>query len=340
MQQDLTVQLVFDTMCSDLGASWDGSRRGGARILSRDTSDSSRPALIGPLNFSTPNRIQILGKAECAQLQPDTDLARTIGADSITELERLLSSSCDLIIVTDHQESPAVLQEVSERHDIAIFRVASSYTDCLNLLRYRLTQYLAESQVLHGVMMDVLGTGVLITGDSGVGKSELALELVTRGHILVADDAPEFRRIAPDTLEGRCPELLQDFLEVRGLGILNIARMYGHAHTRKRKILKFIVRLEPLKAHELNQRIDRSADEKNIRTILGVNIPEQIVPVAPGRNLAVLVEAAVRNHILVNTGYNSTSEFISRQTRALEQYEVNSNEHLIASDNTVKDLDQ
>ena len=340
MQQDLTVQLVFDTMCGNLGARWDSSRRGGARVLSRDTSDTARPALIGPLNFSTPNRIQILGKAECAQLQPANGAPSAIGSNSIAELEHLLSSSCDLIIVTDHQEPPAILQQVAERHDIAIFSMASSYTDCLNLLRYRLTQYLAESQVLHGVMMDVLGTGVLITGDSGVGKSELALELVTRGHILVADDAPEFRRIAPDTLEGRCPELLQDFLEVRGLGILNIARMYGHAHTRKRKILKFIIRLEPLKANELNQRIDRSTDEKNFRAILGVNIAEQIVPVAPGRNLAVLVEAAVRNHILVNTGYNSTSEFITRQSQALKTDTTNNSTPALATGGTATETNQ
>ena len=167
--------------------------------------------------------------------------------------------------------------------------------------------------------MDVLGTGVLITGDSGVGKSELALELVSRGHILVADDAPEFRRIAPDTLEGRCPEILRDFLEVRGLGILNIARMYGHAHTRKRKILKFIIRLELMQASDLNERIDRSSDEMQTLEILGVGIPEQTIPVAPGRNLAVLVEAAIRNHILVNTGYSATSEFFARHSAALQE---------------------
>lgn len=323
MQKDLTVQLVFDTMCGGLEASWFSGRAGAKRILSRDTAESSRPNLIGPLNFSTPNRIQILGKAECAQLQDNSDSSQaTPDADSSRELERLLSTTCDLIVIADNREPPQVLQRVAAQHDIAIFNVASSYTDCLNLLRYRLTQYLAESRVLHGVMMDVLGTGVLITGDSGVGKSELALELVSRGHILVADDAPEFRRIAPDTLEGRCPDLLQDFLEVRGLGILNISRMYGHAHTRKRKILKFIIRLELLKAGELNERIDRSADEKQMRDILGVNIAEQIIPVAPGRNLAVLVEAAVRNHILVGSGYNATAEFIDRQARALESDEA------------------
>lgn len=319
MQQNLTVQLVFDTMCSDLKASWYGGSAGASRVLSREIAASGRTNLIGPLNFSSPNRVQILGEAECALLDANTN--------SEQELQRLLQPTCDLIVITSGKQPPPVLAGVAAQHDIAIFCVAGSYTDCLNLLRYRLTQYLAESRVLHGVLMDVLGTGVLITGDSGVGKSELALELVSRGHILVADDAPEFRRIAPDTLEGRCPELLRDFLEVRGLGILNIARMYGHAHTRKRKILKFIIRLELMQASELNERINRSSDEMDIREIFGVGIPEQIVPVAPGRNLAVLVEAAVRNHILVNTGYNANAEFIARQNVALQEDEARLTEY-------------
>lgn len=329
MRQDLTVQLVFDTMCSNLQASWFTKGVGASRVLSRETGADPRPNLIGPLNFSSPNRVQMLGKAECAQLEA------TINGEN--ELERLLPDTCDLIVITDNRKPPETLQQVAAHHDIAIFCVTSSYNDCLNLLRYRLTQYLAETRVLHGVLMDVLGTGVLITGGSGVGKSELALELVSRGHILVADDAPEFRRIAPDTLEGRCPELLRDFLEVRGLGILNIARMYGNAHTRKRKILKFIIRLELMQADELNEQIDRSTDEIATRDILGIYIPEQVIPVAPGRNLAVLVEAAVRNHILVNTGYNAASDFIARQADALQrdQAATKTNNNATAKDTTV-----
>ncbi|MBX2825355.1 MAG: HPr(Ser) kinase/phosphatase [Gammaproteobacteria bacterium] len=304
--EKLTVQRVFDAMCFGLDMRWVAGLDGGARVLSRDTDPDSRPALIGPLNRSHPNRVQLLGRAELEWLKTLSDPGESGLAD------------CDLIIVTDGQQPPDTLQQLAERHHIALFVAHCSYNDCANTLRYRLTQDLAERTVIHGVLMDVLGTGVLIIGESGVGKSELALELVSRGHILVADDAPEFSRIAPDTLEGRCPPMLQDFLEVRGLGILNIARMYGHAHTRRRKILKFIIELRALQPEELNDSIDRSSDSYREQDILGVRIRQRTLPVAPGRNLAVLVEAAVRNHILASTGYNATEDLIHKQSRQLE----------------------
>jgi len=334
LQQDLTVQLVFDTMCTDLGVTWLAGKSGATRVLSRETPAADRPHLIGPLNFGTPNRVQVLGKAECALLEDTCERA----GESATrkQLQTLFETSCDLVVVTDNRVPPTVLQSVAENLGVAVFRCESSYNDCVNLLRYRLTQFLAESQVLHGVLMDVLGTGVLITGGSGVGKSELALELISRGHILVADDAPEFRRIAPDTIEGRCPELLQDFLEVRGLGILNIARMYGHAQTRRRKILKFIIRLEIMLPEELNNTFDRDQEPRQNRDIFGVPIPEQIMPVLPGRNLAVLVEAAVRNHILINTGYNAVTAFSLKQREAMQQHPDNGSSTIARKANTLE----
>jgi len=306
--EKLTVQRVFDAMCHGLDMRWIAGLDGGSRVLSRDTDPASRPALIGPLNRSHPNRVQLLGRAELEWLKSLTG-----------SIEPTLANS-DLIIVTDGQTPLTSLVELAEKNRIPLFVAHCSYNDCVNTLRYRLTQDLAKRTVIHGVLMDVLGTGVLIVGESGVGKSELALELVSRGHILVADDAPEFSRIAPDTLEGRCPPILQDFLEVRGLGILNIARMYGHAHTRRRKILKFIIELRTLHPDELNDEIDRSSDTYQEQDILGVVIRQRILPVAPGRNLAVLVEAAVRSHILTSTGYNATEDLIHKQSRKLENY--------------------
>lgn len=334
MNKPLTVQLVRDTMCSDLSIRWLDEPRGGERILSREDRSASRSDLIGPFNFSTPHRIQVLGPAECellnkaplqSQNQPnnenqsehnnENDLGQWLLPD---QLDLILKRDTDLVLITDDQSAPAALLTTTKRLGIAVFTSPESYSDCINILRYRLLQYLAEVRVLHGVFMDVLGNGVLITGASGVGKSELALELISRGHILVADDATEFRRIAPDTIEGRCPELLQDFLEVRGLGILNIAQMYGHASTRRRKILKFIIQLQIMPPAEMNDTIDRSSDAAEYSSLLGVDIRKQLIAVAPGRNLAVLVEAAVRNYILVSSGYNATSEFISRQQQAME----------------------
>lgn len=304
--EKLTVQRVFDTMCEGLDIQWVGGVEGGDRVLSREANAANRPSLIGPLNANNPNRVQVLGRAEIALITGSTPSA----------LDIALSQS-DLIIVTDGLTVPAPLSHWANIKATPLFVAHSSYNDCLNTLRHRLTQALADRSVLHGVLMDVLGTGVLIIGESGVGKSELALELVSRGHILVADDAPEFRRIAPETLEGRCPPLLQDFLEVRGLGILNIARMYGHAHTRRRKILKFIIELRAMESEELNDSISRDTALYRERDILGVTIKQRTLPVAPGRNLAVLVEAAVRNHILTSTGYNATDDLIEKQSLQL-----------------------
>lgn len=296
-------------MVDDLAIDWRAGLEGGKRMLSRDSAHEFRDTLIGPLNSSKPNRIQILGGAEIRLLDNDT-------AGGNTRL--FLEKHCDLILITDSHQPPESLMNLANERHIPLFVSDCSYNDCLNTLRYRLTQFLAKRSVIHGVLMDVLGTGVLITGDSGVGKSELALELVSRGHILVADDAPEFRRIAPETLEGSCPPLLRDFLEVRGLGILNIARMYGHAHTRRRKILKFIIKLRSMEASELLESIDRLSDAHRERDILGVTITERTLPVAPGRNLAVLVEAAVRNHILMKTGYDASIDLTQKQAELLE----------------------
>jgi HPr kinase/phosphorylase len=157
--------------------------------------------------------------------------------------------------------------------------------------------------------------GVLIAGESGVGKSELGLELISRGHGLVADDVVELQQIGPDVVQGRCPPMLRDFLEVRGLGVLNIRSIFGETAVRPRKVLRLMVHLElPTPGYETR---DRLSTRSGMQDILGVEIPTVTLTVAPGRNLAVLVEAAVRNHILITRGIDSTREFIRRQEEAM-----------------------
>jgi HPr kinase/phosphorylase len=184
------------------------------------------------------------------------------------------------------------------------------------LARY-LAKALAESVERHGVFMDVLGLGVLITGESGVGKSELALELVSRGHGLVADDVVEISRIAVNTLEGRCPQMLKDFLEVRGLGLLNIRTIFGETAVRPKMKLKLIAHLvkPPSGGREATERLPLSELSEEI---LGVTVRKVMIPVAAGRNLAVLLEAAVRNYILQLRGIDSSAEFLARQKQAME----------------------
>ena len=170
---------------------------------------------------------------------------------------------------------------------------------------------LAVSTVKHGVFLDVFEVGVLLTGASGLGKSELALELISRGHSLVADDAIELHRTAPEVLEGRCPTMLRDFLEVRGLGVLNIRHIFGETSIRPKKQLKLIIQLMPAD-DDYMKTLDRLSIRTETETILNVKIRSVVLPVAAGRNLAVLVEAAVRNYILQLRGKDSTKEFLER----------------------------
>lgn len=170
---------------------------------------------------------------------------------------------------------------------------------------------------MHGVFMEVHGLGVLLGGQSGIGKSELALELINRGHRLIADDAPEFSRTAPDTIRGSCPETLCDFLEVRGLGILNIREMFGDSAIKPSKNLRLIVGLSMMSEAQIRS-IDRLEGTYTTVTLLDIEIPEVIIPVAPGRNLAVLVEAATRQHIQVISGYNAAEDFIRKQQQIME----------------------
>ena len=187
----------------------------------------------------------------------------------------------------------------------------------IETLSHYLAKALAEQTERHGVFMDVLGLGVLITGESGVGKSELGLELISRGHGLVADDVVEISRIAANALEGRCPPMLKDFLEVRGLGLLNIRTIFGETAVRRKMKLRLICHLE--RPHpggrDLAERLPLAELSEEI---LGVTVRKVIIPVAAGRNLAVLVEAAVRHFVLNQRGIDSTREFIERQQKLME----------------------
>jgi len=174
-----------------------------------------------------------------------------------------------------------------------------------------------NKKTLHGVFMEVIGVGVLISGQSGLGKSELALDLVSRGHGLIADDAPEFARIAPATINGTCPKLLQNFLEVRGLGVLNIREMYGESAIKTNKHLELIIELlHPEMNVVESERRTRLSERKT--NVLEVGIPTISLVVASSRNLAVLVEAAVRDHLLTKSGYSAGKDFTERQQKAID----------------------
>jgi HPr kinase/phosphorylase len=307
---NVSVATLFRDMSEPLGLQWVAGRNGGQRILSSETIQKPTLALIGHLNFVHPNRVQVLG---CAEM----DYLRGLSEPGLQDaIDHLFSTELAAIVVSNGESVPAVLRDSAERTETPLFTSNLSSPTLMSHLGHYLTQRLAESASLHGVLLEVLGTGVLIKGDAGVGKSELALELITRGHRLIADDVVEIKHVAPETLEGNCPHMIRDFLEVRGLGVLNIRFLFGETAVKPRKNLKLIVELvHPQEIGEVGlNRLDMVASTE---TILGVAIPKVRIPVAAGRNLAVLVEVAVRNHILKSRGINPVELFIKRQQAAI-----------------------
>jgi HPr kinase/phosphorylase len=308
----VTVDELFRDLADQLNLQWIAGLNGGNRILSSETVQKPTLALIGHLNFVHPNRVQVLGCAEMTFLQELTPTGLNEAID------HLFSTELAAIVVSNGESVPAILKESADRTATPLLSSPLASPILMSHLGHYLTQRLAESTLMHGVFMEVLGSGVLFKGDAGVGKSELALELVTRGHRLVADDVVELKHVAPDTLEGSCPELIRDFLEVRGLGILNIRYLFGEMAVKRQKNLKLIVELvQPEEIGEVGlNRIDMVASSE---TILDVTIPKVRIPVAAGRNLAVLVEVAVRNHILKSRGINPVEQFMARQQAAIEK---------------------
>jgi HPr kinase/phosphorylase len=279
-------------------------------IALHSPADLPRQRLIGSMNCIRPNRVQIVGPAELDYLR---DLHPQAREDM---LSRVFAARPLAIILAAGLEPDAELRARVEREHTPILGSTLEDQDILEHLQHVLTHVLAERTTVHGVFLEVLGMGVLLVGDPGIGKSELALELIARGHRLIADDAPEFARTAPALIEGRCPPLLRDFLEVRGLGVLNIRAMFGESAVRETDRLQLVVSMRVYQPDELAG-IDRLQGSLAARSLLGIAVPEITIPVAPGRNLAVLLETAVRAQILRNRGYDAGTDLAERQANLL-----------------------
>jgi len=310
LRQVSVERLVADNQ-DRLQLRWIAGRDGGNRVLTGEAALKPTIGQVGHMNFIHPFRIQILGAAEVAYLRgmPESELEASI--------DRLFTLELVAIVVANGESVPPRLAVKCDAHHIALMTSVQPSPHLVEVFRLYLSRVLAESTTLHGVFLDVLEMGVLVTGASAIGKSELALELISRGNGLIADDIVELYRISPDTLEGRCPAVLRDFLEVRGIGILNIRTIFGETAVRPRKLLKFMVHLED-HSNEAFSELDRLQVNATFQEILGVPVRKVTIPVAAGRNLAVLVEAAVRNFVLNQRGIDSTKEFIERQTQLME----------------------
>ena len=265
--------------------------------------------LVGYLNYIHPYRVQILGERELAYIMRGNE------ADWTRRISRIITLEPPVLVVADGQPVPDPLLSMCERAQIPMFSTGESAAFVIDLLRAYLSKHFANRTTMHGVFMDILGLGVMITGESGLGKSELGLELISRGNGLVADDAVDLFRINQTTIEGRCPELLQNLLEVRGIGLLDIRAIFGETAVRRKMRLKLIVHL--VRKETMERDYERLPHEPLMQDVLGVPIRKVVIQVVAGRNIAVLVEAAVRNTILQLRGVDTYQEFIARHQRAM-----------------------
>ena len=268
--------------------------------------------LVGYLNYIHPYRVQILGEREIAYI------SRGAPADCARRVSRIVTLEPPVLVLADGQTAPDELVAMCERAQIPMFATSESAAFVIDVLRAYLSKHFADRTSMHGVFMDILGLGVMITGESGLGKSELGLELISRGNGLVADDAVDLYRINQATIEGRCPELLQNLLEVRGIGLLDIRAIFGETAVRRKMRLKLIVHL--VRKETLERDYERLPHEPLTQDVLGVPVRKVVIQVVAGRNIAVLVEAAVRNSILQLRGVDTYQEFITRHQRAMSQH--------------------
>ncbi|OSZ63971.1 HPr(Ser) kinase/phosphatase [Hydrogenophaga sp. IBVHS2] len=269
--------------------------------------------LVGYLNYIHPYRLQVIGEREVAYLtSPNAD-------DNRRRVARIVTLEPPVLVVADGQTAPDELIAMCERAQIPMFATQESAAFVIDVLRAYLSRHFADRSTMHGVFMDILGMGVMITGESGLGKSELGLELISRGHGLVADDAVDLYRINQTSIEGRCPELLQNLLEVRGIGLLDIKAIFGETAVRRKMRLQLIVHL--VRRETMERDYERMPHEPLYQDVLGVPVRKAVIQVVAGRNIAVLVEAAVRNTILQLRGIDTYQEFVARHRAAMSRGE-------------------
>ena len=312
MVRSVTARNLFDELQERLQLEWvSGDDSDSAPSVSADEL-SDRPALAGFLNLIHHNKVQVLGGAEIRYLESlsKKELGFTV--------RRLFDHQPLAVIISSSMEVPEPIATAAAHKPVALIRSKTRSYELTSYLQYHMTRSLAKQTTLHGVFMEMFTIGVLITGEAASGKSELALELLTRGHRLIADDAPEFTQISPEIIDGTCPEVLQDCLEVRGLGVLNVRHMFGDSAVKLNKFLRLIIHLDVPRKGQGDPATDRlRGDSSNLR-VLDLDIQRITIPVLAGRNLAVMAEAAVRDFMLKMKGYDAASEFLERHSRLLQ----------------------
>ena len=313
MERSVTARDLFEVLQQRLQLEWLSGPEGAQAPVLSPLDLTERPAASGFLNLVHPNRVQVLGGEESAWFEglDDDERAATV--------ERMFERRPLAIVFGDALDVPAAIRERAVGSETALIRSRLRSHELVSYLDYHIARSLARRVTLHGVFLEMFTIGVLITGEPASGKSELALELLTRGHRLVADDAPEFSQISPEIIEGTCPEVLQDCLEVRGLGVLNVRHMFGDTAVKQNKFLRLIIHLEVPAPGSGPPPADRLRGNGSSLKVLGVDIHRITIPVLAGRNLAVMAEAAVRDYMLKMKGYDAAAEFLERHARLLQK---------------------
>jgi HPr kinase/phosphorylase len=284
----------------------------GEKFLDRPVGvkDISRPGLVlaGYFDYYPTERIQVLGKTELSffeSLDKETQIFRA---------NKLLADVIPCVILSRNFLPPESIMEVAKTKEVPILGINRDTTQFISLLTNLLDNLLAPTKTIHGVLVDIYGVGVLILGQSGIGKSEAALELVKRGHRLVSDDAVELKKVAKDSLIGTAPEILRHLLEIRGVGLIDIVKLFGMGSVRRQKEIDLVVKLEVWQQDKAYERL--GLDHK-FYEILDVEVPLIEIPVAPGRNLAIIMEVAAMNHRAMKMGNNTPEEFNQRLLSSL-----------------------
>lgn len=274
--------------------------------------DVVRPGLqlTGYFDFFEPMRLQMFGNAEVSFLSKKTE------QECAVIFDRFFAYKIPALIIARNLPLPAQCLEMAEKHNVTILRSEEATSTLASELITFMKAALAPVVTRHGVLMEVYGEGLLLIGDSGIGKSEAAIELLKRGHRLIADDAVEIRKVNNRSLVGTAPELIRNYIELRGIGIVNVAKLFGVGSIRSRKEINLVVNIVPWNTQ---QAYDRLGLEDQYIEILGVKIPMNTIPITPGRNLAVILEVAAMNNRQRQLGYNSAQEFTDQINRHFAQ---------------------
>ena len=280
-------------------------------VVRLTVADLSRPGLqlAGYFNHFEPVRLQVMGNVEISYL------AKLTPAERMLAFDRLFSYKIPALIISRDTPADPECLAMAKKHNITILRSKEATSAIISQIISYMSAALAPRITRHGVLMEVYGEGILLIGESGIGKSEAAVELLKRGHRLIADDAVEIRRVSGNSLMGNAPELIRNYIELRGIGIINVAKLFGMGAVKPENSINMVVNIVPWKTQEV---YDRLGLEDQYMDILGVKVPMYTIPITPGRNLAVILEVAAMNNRQRQMGYNSAKEFTEQINRQFD----------------------